>query len=433
MTASRLALLALLGASLPARAGLADYVAKPDKSFKWERVSKKEDERLGTVWQLSMTSQTWHGIEWKHDLAIVLPPKTEPTATMFLWNTGGKAGRGGIAQAAGMAAAMKAPVAFLWGVPAQPLFDGKKEDALIAETFVRYLKDKDDTWPLLFPMAKSVVRAMDALQAFAKDEWKKEVTGFVVAGASKRGWTAYLTAATGDKRVKAIAPVVIDTLNMKKQLPHQLESYGQYSEMIHDYTERGLVPLPPGEDAQKLWGMVDPWLYRAKYSMPKLLLHGTNDPYWTQDATNLYWDDLPGPKWLAYVPNAGHNLQETLKDGKKGGVRASSVLSAFAHCQIHGKKFPELSWKIEEGRLGTLFALESKPAPKAVRLWHADARTKDFRESAWEATEAKPEGGYVARPEKGYRVALAEADYEVEGIKFKLTTQLRITAAPKKE
>src|SRR5262249_16831414 len=129
-----------------------------------------------------------------------------------------------------------APIAFLYGIPKQPLFGGKSEDALIAETFVRYLETKDGSWPLLFPMVKSLIRAMDALQAFAKEEWKFEVRDFVVTGASKRGWTTWLTAATGDKRVKAIAPLVIDTLNMPAQMENQLKAFGKPSEMIKDYT-----------------------------------------------------------------------------------------------------------------------------------------------------------------------------------------------------
>src|SRR5262249_10139535 len=149
------------------------------------------------------------------DLLVVVPPKATPKATMLLWNTGGKPSPTSIALAFDLAGKIKAPVAFLYGIPNQPLLGNKKEDALIAETFVRYLKTGDASWPLLFPMAKSLARAMDALQEFARQEWKAEVRSFVVTGGSKRGWTTWLTA-VADPRVKAIAPLVIDTLNMKK-------------------------------------------------------------------------------------------------------------------------------------------------------------------------------------------------------------------------
>ncbi len=87
---------------------------------------------------------------------------------------------------------IKAPIAILYDIPNQPLLDGKKEDALIAETFVRALETKDMSWPLLFPMAKSVVKAMDALQAFSKEELKLPVTQFVLSAprnaGGQRGW-----------------------------------------------------------------------------------------------------------------------------------------------------------------------------------------------------------------------------------------------------
>ena len=86
--------------------------------------------------------------------------------------------------------------------------------------------------------------AMDAVQAYTKDPLKAPVEQFIITGGSKRGWTSWLTAATRDKRVKAIAPMVIDVLNMKAQMENQVKSLGKPSAMIHDYTERGLVPLP---------------------------------------------------------------------------------------------------------------------------------------------------------------------------------------------
>lgn len=170
---------------------LAAYVTKADPSFEWS-LKDKVEAGAGTVYNLRLVSQTWQTFKWEHDLQVFVPKNAKPQKTMLLFNTGGKPGP--IGGALGMQIATKAgaPVAFLWGVPSQPIF-GKKEDALIAETFVRFLATEDPSWPLLFPMAKSLVRAMDALQAFAKKEWRTEVTHFVVTGASKRapkraGW-----------------------------------------------------------------------------------------------------------------------------------------------------------------------------------------------------------------------------------------------------
>ena len=71
-----------------------------------------------------------------------------------------------------------------------------------------------------------------------------------------------------------------------------------------------MIPIPETVEGQKLWKMVDPWVYREKITIPKLIINGANDPYWPLDALNSYWDDLKGDKWLLYVPNAGHDLRE---------------------------------------------------------------------------------------------------------------------------
>ncbi|NBO92589.1 MAG: hypothetical protein EBV06_09830, partial [Planctomycetia bacterium] len=218
-----------------ARADLATYVAKPDTSFAW-KLEKNSTSKAATVYTLSLTSQTWQKIEWKHDLVVIVPSGIKPTDSMLLWNTGGTPSPRNTLLQSQLAMQIKAPVAFLYGIPQQPLFGGKREDALIAETFVRFLDTKDADWPLLFPMVKSLIKAMDALQAFSKQHLKAEMKQFVVSGASKRGWTSWLTAAS-DPRVKAVMPVVIDTLNFQKQMPHQLKSFGVYSDQIKDYTD----------------------------------------------------------------------------------------------------------------------------------------------------------------------------------------------------
>ena len=74
----------------------------------------------------------------------------------------------------------------------------------------------NEMWPARLPMTKSAVRALDTVTEFMKSEagGKINVETFMVAGGSKRGWTTWTTAAV-DKRVVAIAPMVIDLLNKR--------------------------------------------------------------------------------------------------------------------------------------------------------------------------------------------------------------------------
>lgn len=407
-----------------ARADLIEYVKKKDDSFSWKFKEKKAHE-LGDVYDLEMVSQTWQGIKWEHQLQIYVPKGVNPTETIVLWNQGGKPSATSIVVGMEMAKKANAPVAFLFGIPNQPLFDGKREDALIAETFVRYLKTGDGDWPLLFPMVKSLSKAMDAIQAFAMREWNFVVRWFLVAGGSKRGWTTWLTGAA-DPRVKAIAPLVIDTLNMQAQLPHQVRSYGRYSEMIDDYVKRDLVPMPKTERAMKLWSMVDPWVYREKITMPTMIINGANDPYWTVDALNLYWSDLKSPRWVCYVPNAGHNLMENKIDP----TRVANTLGAFARHQIHGIKMPQLAWKHDDHEGRPRLTVESDVMPKKARLWVADAEKRDFRKSVWKEHPIEMNGkglvGTVDGPNGGHRVFFGEMEFQVEGLTFYLSTQVRV-------
>lgn len=425
--------LVAFGSVATVRADLAAYIAKPDSAYQWELKSKTESP-LGTVYTIHMVSQSWHDVVWDHDLQVCVPAGVKPTDTMFLWNQGGKASAASATFGLMLAAKIKAPAALLFGIPKQPLFDGKREDALIAETFVRFLESGDESWPLLFPMVKSLVRAMDTLQAFTEKEWNHKTTGFLVSGASKRGWTTWLTGAS-DPRVKAIAPAVIDTLNFPRQLPHQVKSFGAYSEMIGDYTRRGLVPLPESENARRLWKMTDPYFYRDKLTMPKCIVVGANDPYWTVDAMNFYWDDLKGDKWICRVPNAGHNLVQKLPDGKTDRMRSVDSLAAFARAQIHGEKLASAKWEMNGGADRCEFIVNASAKPSAARVWVVDAPTRDFRKATWVERAANIDGtsvtANVEAPDKGCRACYCELDFDLDGLVYRVCTQVKVLEAGK--
>lgn len=162
---------------------------------------------------------------------------------------------------------LKAPVAVITHVPHQPIFDGKVEDQIIAYTFEKFLKTGDPEWPLLLPMVKIAVRGMDATQEYADQNWALKINSFIVTGASKRGWTTWLTGAV-DKRAVAIAPMVIDVLNMAEQMRLQKASFGKPSEQISDYSERGLTEQLESTEAEALRSIVDPYSYRARLTHP---------------------------------------------------------------------------------------------------------------------------------------------------------------------
>ncbi len=409
------------GAGTILAAELDDYVKRPDPAFAWKQTSNHTT-AAGKIHSLTLTSQVWQGITWTHDLTIYEPADVTYPDSVLLFitggSTGGKPDEKDHGLAFGLTRATGSRVAVLRQVPNQPLLGDKKEDALISETFVRYLETKDANWPLLFPMVKSAVRAMDAVQAWASEQGLPEVERFVVTGGSKRGWTTWLTGAV-DSRVVGIAPMVIVMLNMGLQGPNQIEVWGKYSEQIDDYVQRGLMDRAKTEEGTKLWRMVDPYTFRERLTMPKMLINGANDRYWTLNALDLYWGGLKDPKYLVQLPNAGHGLDQN-RDWAIHG------LGAFYRHVVTGRPLPKLSWKVSNpGSEKCTLKVEADPAPRSARLWTTTSPTRDFRESKWTSSPLEAGSTITAElhpPETGQLAAFAELEYEVDGIQYHLTT-----------
>lgn len=427
-------------APLPdASPALADYVKRPDASYAWQ-VRQRGKQGSGKYAELILTSQTWQDIVWKHQLFIYCPAKIKDSKQALLLIDGGSwsdslADPPKDAQSAALpdkarlltmlADMMQTPIAIVRQVPQQPIFDGRKEDQIIALTFSKYFETGESDWPLLLPMVKSAVRAMDAVQEFTKDEWQITTNRFLVTGASKRGWTTWLTAAA-DPRVDALAPMVINMLNMAAHDQLQLESFGKYSEQIHDYTERRLQEKLFTKEGASLRDIIDPIAYRKQIMQPKLIILATNDAYWPVDALNLYWNALEGDKYILYVPNNGHGIKDY--------PRVVATIAALQSSVSGGKPLPKLEWALKEnGDDSAAFELTSDVAPRAVRKWTASADTRDFRQAQWEAASitapASENGKFVAeinKPASGFNATFLEAEFTGETAPFVLTTTLHV-------
>ncbi len=420
------------GVTAPSDA-LANYVARPDKNLAWRQVDAG---KIGTADYVEyvLTSQTWRGIEWKHQLFVLRPAnmaRDERHALLFVhggrWKSeyDGERGRTQLPSEAllfaRLAESIGAPVGVLRQVPFAPMFD-RTEDALIAYTFDQYLQTGEKDWPLLLPMVKSTVRAMDAMQSIVRERWGAPIDSFTVSGASKRGWTAWLTAAV-DKRVMAVAPMVIDVLNMRAQMDHQRDTWGEVSEEIRDYAALDLPTRLKTPRGQELLSMVDPFSYRQLLTRPKMILLSTNDRYWPLDALKLYWSELPGPKHVLYVPNQGHGLRDA--------ERVIGAVSAAHRYAAAGKAMPETSWTFASLPDQVKVQVKADREARKVLVWSAQSPTKDFREAKWTARQCtKVSEGYectAARGPEGYTAAFAETSFQDEGsVPFSTTTTVCI-------
>ncbi|MFO7946699.1 MAG: PhoPQ-activated protein PqaA family protein [Armatimonadota bacterium] len=404
-----------------------DYVNTPDPAYDWETTGQTNLPSGARVQELKLTSQVWQGLTWTHRVQVVTPQQMNSPRTAILFITGGSPGQGDLMTLSLVAKAASAPLVILGDIPNQPLFDGRTEDEIIAYTFQKYLETDDETWPLLFPMTKAAVQCMRAIEEYTASR-EEPVENFYVTGASKRGWTTWFTAEVAPEQVIGIAPMVYDNLNLPAQMQHQLQAWGDYSDMIDEYTELGLPDLIQTEKGAELGAWVDPYTYTDRAAMPKLVISGTNDQYWPLDAASLYFEDLPDPKYLLYVPNSGHGLDDL--------PRVLSTQVAFYLVCTGVLPTPEITWDFEEGEALQL-QISADPAPSKVQVWTAHSATRDFREAKWTSSDATAAedgwSGQLDYPDEGYAAVFGEIVYDINGRPAYLSTAVKIIGPPGRE
>jgi len=422
------------------RTPLDDYIAAPDSDFAFHLVSSTPGSGY-TTHVLGMTSQAWLTTNevdrplWKHWVIIVRPDQVTSSKSL-LFITGGKNGSAAPdkpdANLARIAVATHSVVSELKMVPNQPLVfagetEGRVEDSLIAYTWDKFLRTGDSKWPARLPMTKSAVRAMDTVTAFCKtpEAGSLKVDQFVVAGGSKRGWTTWTTAAV-DKRVVGIIPAVIDVLNMEPSMLHHYGAYGFWAPSIGDYTQFRIMDWTGTPEYRALMKIEEPYQYRSRLTMPKLILNASGDQFFLPDSSQFYFRDLPGTNYLRYVPNADHSLK---------GTDAYETVMVFYNALINSASLPRFSWSVQPN--GGIEVLTITP-PSEVKLWQAtNPEARDFRLETfgpkWESSSLKASGegryvGSVPKPPKGWTAYFVELTFPSgTQVPYKFTTQVCVS------
>jgi len=408
---------------------LDDYVRKADPAYSWT-LKHEESGALAQAWFMEMQSQRWLDETrvdrpvWTHELRIATPrgctPANAPGTAVLLVSGGSNKAEYKHALKSEMSLVVQLfcrTVIEIRQIPNQPLtFAGeditRKEDAIIAYSFDRFLNGDTADWPVQSAMVKAVVRAMDTAQEFSRQRAEiPDIDGFVLIGASKRGWTSYLTSAV-DSRVKAVIPVSIDIPNLPEHLPRVFAAYGEYPRALKDYQAIDLGCRLASKRGDALLSIVDPIRYREQLKLPKFLLNAAGDEFFLSDSSNFYFDALQGSKRLRYTPNADH--------GQSNFDRATLMMQArnWIDDVLGGRTPPSLEWRKDAANV---FTVKPTAKPREVLLWTADnPLARDFRvETAgaiWKKQELKPQpnGSYrvqLKSPEKGWRAAFVEAHF----------------------
>lgn len=426
----------LWGAAMERETVLDRYVAEVDAVYAWEERGSSKSWRHKTYF-LNLVSQEWRSADevdrtvWEHELIVTLPNmpgRSSPRNTALLLIDGGVNTSDRLTQSEDaivlLANALRMAVAVVRQVPNQPLYFAdepevrRTEDEILAYSMDKYLESGDESWPVHLAMTKAAVRAMDALQAYLGEERGVQIDDFVLIGASKRGWTTWLTAAV-DPRVKAIMPISADLLHLREQFNHHWGAYGFYAPAVQDYVAYDLNCRVQSARGQRLLQMIDPYSYRERYTMPKLIINSVGDQFFVTDSARYYYADLPEPKVLRNTFNTDHRQGDR---GQVEGVIQAAMLWVDELNQ--GKTTPEFTWTVEPDGAIRVDTSGGKH-PDRVTLWQAHNPTaRDFRleeiGDAWVATQLSPEEdgyyyGRVERPEEGFVAYAVELRYDRSG------------------
>lgn len=416
------------------------YIAAPTPDYSFDVVNAFEGNGYRSQ-VVSMISQRWRSSAevdrplWHHWLTITEPARIKTPIAMLVISGGSNSDEPPkkvdrvIEQ---VVLQTGAAVAELRMVPNQPLLfaGGDKplgEDDLVAYSWDRYLHSGDETWPLRLPMVKAAVRAMDTVTALSRrSRGHPVIDRFVVGGASKRGWTTWLTAAV-DTRVAAIVPVVIDVLNIEPSAEHAYRAYGFWPEALQPYEKAGIMKWFGTPQLDALLSIEDPYSYRSRITVPKLIVNAAGDQFFAPDSSQFYFDGLVGQKYLRYIPNTDHSLKGASFNAAQTGI-------AFLDAVIGNTALPRYDWQIaHDGTIG----VRTSAKPLSARLWQAvNSHARDFRLQsigrAFQSTDLRDQGGlsYSARvpaPKSGFAAYFIELVFAtMHDDVFTVTTEVRV-------
>jgi PhoPQ-activated pathogenicity-related protein len=218
----------------------------------------------------------------------------------------------------------------------------KKGSKLVVYSFEKFIEDpyRNKYLPLLFPMVKAITQIMTECQNFLTQQ-QLTINKFVVSGYSKRGWATWM-AATVDKRICAIIPIVSDFFYIDKLLKLNRNT----KIMLGNLNKEMLSNQGKKEDAvNQLIQIIDLSQYIENINVPIFNVSCLNDEIFPANHHLSYLNKLNSNYYLRSVSRCGHFINK-----ERPSVINASVC-AFYGSLISERKLPEIKYKIEKDKL----------------------------------------------------------------------------------
>ena len=415
-----------------------DYIESTKNEFSYE-IEDIIYEKEWTGFHIKMISGEWldkkkvDDVEWSHYVDIVIPKETQ-TETGIMFIDGGVKDENYFrldSTSVGYALKTKSIIVNLNNIPVQPINllasdqENFVEDDLIAYAWSQFLergaKKEDIEWLPRLPMTRAVVRSMDLAQEIVAQNNKK-LNDFVVSGASKRGWTAWTTAAVDD-RVVGVAPIVIDMLNLVPSFENHYRSYGEFSYAVQEYVNYNIQDWMGTDEFEVLMSYIEPYAFKEKFTMPKYIINAGSDEFFSTDSWRFYYNELPENKLIRYVPNKNHSLN---------GRYLNDDLISFFYRIINDIDLPTLNWTLIDDNLEVYLDYDGEYLVSIWRALNKDGR--DFR--LWEEGELWTKSNMKKNKNNKYNIEIENNNTGYQAIMVEFTLDqhsdfpLRISTGP---
>jgi PhoPQ-activated pathogenicity-related protein len=239
-------------------------------------------------------------------------------------------------------------------------------------------------------MAKAAFQSMRAIEEYTKGaDLGVDIEGWVVSGASKRGWTTWMVGAAtctspGCPNIIGIAPLVPIVPDLHQIIHRQYQSLGGFTFAFVDYKEAGILQIVDEPSFRSIEEITDPGnaVYADRLArLPKYVVVSSDDEFMQLDWTPLWYDSMAskGETHLLIIPNTEHSLSTGIPEL----LTALPSVYVSMSLQQPREERPYFSYSIDNTTGELSVTVPAKFVPSKVVLHHGQTTGKRRRDFRW--------------------------------------------------